>query len=160
MFIDLTMAYICIKLYKPGNGWTQAFLSYFLSEGYNSELSLITLTRWATGRENEAGKSEGPEVGAILVIVWLDEWLSEQDRAYIISPLMAPHLNGHNSPGLNRERGVKYGVVYSTTRHIYESSLLYKCSDCTFKVACQPTPLSTTSCPGTETGGCSKRDKL
>lgn len=88
------------------------------------------------GRKIGKGRRGGERVSAVFFLVHGDEWVSEQGRKYIISPLMGTHFCGHNSVFKNREGRVKYDIIYSSKRHFYEPSLQYKGIDCYFKALC------------------------
>lgn len=84
-------------------------------------------------REDWRGRRGGERVSAVFFFIRGDEWVSEQGRKYIISPLMGTHFYSHNSVFKNREGRVKYDIIYSSQRHFYEPSLQYKGIDCYFK---------------------------
>lgn len=55
------------------------------------------------------------ELKAVSSIVIRDEWVSQQHRAYIISPVMCTHFWGHNSPSLAEKNEIWHCIFLPST---------------------------------------------
>lgn len=57
------------------------------------------------GRKNGRGRRRGERLSAVFFLVHGDEWVFEQGRKYIISPLMGTHFCSRNSVFIKRWGG-------------------------------------------------------